>query len=115
MESAWKDLNRVSALAAPTDAGVARLRDVLVKLALAEVRAMLEAGKPLQALEAIARLRERPADSPAIPPLADCARDWQTALDHADRGEFDQARPLLTRIRTAWALERPASTGTRSR
>src|SRR4051812_28529755 len=101
LESAWKALPRVSALAAPTDAGVARLRDVLVKLALAEVRAMLEAGKPLQALEAIARLRERPADSPAVPPLADCARDWQTALDHADRGEFDQARPLLARIRTA--------------
>ena len=56
VEAAWKDLNRVVALAAPTDAGVARLRDVLVKLALAEIRAMLEAGKPLQALESIARL-----------------------------------------------------------
>src|SRR5689334_13404339 len=56
VEAAWKDLTRVSGLAAPTDAGVARLRDVLVKLALAEVRAMLEAGKPIQALEAIARL-----------------------------------------------------------
>lgn len=101
VEAAWHDLSRVGDLAAPTDAGVSRLRDVLVKLALAEVRAMLEAGKPLQALEAVARLRERPADSPAIPPLADCARDWQGAIDHADRGEFDQARPLLARVRTA--------------
>jgi hypothetical protein len=101
VEAAWKDLTRVSALAAPTDAGVARLRDVLVRLALAEVRAMLEAGKPIQALEAIARLRERPAESPALPPLADTARDWQTAIDHADRGEFDQTRPLLARVRTA--------------
>ncbi|HEX3148313.1 MAG TPA: FHA domain-containing protein [Gemmataceae bacterium] len=101
VEAAWKDLTRVSALAAPTDAGVSRLRDVLVKLALAEVRAMLEAGKPLQALEAITRLRERPAESPALAPLADCARDWQSALDHADRGEFDQTRPLLARVRTA--------------
>jgi hypothetical protein len=101
IEAAWKDLNHVSALAAPTDAGVARLRDVLVKLALAEIRAMLEAGKPLQALEAITRLRERPAASPALPPLADTARDWQAALDHADRGEFDQAHPLLARVRTA--------------
>ena len=74
VEAAWKDLTRVAALAAPTDAGVTRLRDVLVRLALAEVRAMLEAGKPIQALEAIARLRERPADSPALPPLADTAR-----------------------------------------
>jgi hypothetical protein len=101
VEAAWKDLTRVSALATPTDAGVARVRDVLVKLALAEVRAMLEAGRPLQALEAVARLRERPADSPALQPLADCARDWQAATDHADRGEFDQARPLLARVRTA--------------
>src|SRR5438270_11897820 len=82
VEAAWKDLTRVSALAAPTDAGVSRLREVLIKLALAEIRAMLEAGKPLQALEAIARLRERPADSPALAPLADCARELPTDSDH---------------------------------
>jgi hypothetical protein len=33
--------------------------------------------------------------------LADTAREWQSAIDHADRGEFDQVRPLLARVRTA--------------
>jgi hypothetical protein len=99
VESAWKDLNRVSGVAAPADAGVTRLRDTLLRLALAEIRAMLEAGKPLQALEAIARLRERPADHPALPSLQEAARDWQSAIDHADRGEFEQARPALARVR----------------
>jgi FHA domain len=99
IEAAWKDLLRVSPLATPVDPGVARLREVLVKFALAEIRAMLEAGKPLQALEAISRLRERPGDSPALQPLDDAARNWQVAFDHADRGEFEQARPALAKVR----------------
>src|SRR6266542_1050042 len=37
IEAAWKDLLRVSPLATPVDPGVARLRDVLVKFALAEI------------------------------------------------------------------------------
>jgi hypothetical protein len=101
VEAAWKDLNRVTPIATPVDPGVSKLRDVLVRLALAEVRAMLEAGKPLQALEAIARLRERPADSPALPPLEDAARNWQSAIDHADRGEFELAHPALAKVRPA--------------
>jgi hypothetical protein len=99
IESAWKDLIAVTVLATPVDPGVSRLRDVLVRLALAEMRAMLEAGKPLQTLEAIARLRERPADSPALPSLEEAAKSWQTAIDHADRGEFELARPALARVR----------------
>jgi hypothetical protein len=103
VEAAWKDVLRVSPLATPVDPGVTRLRDILVRLALAEVRAMLEAGKPLQALEAIARLRERPADSPALPQLEEAARNWQSAIDHADRGEFELSRPALARVRPALA------------
>jgi hypothetical protein len=99
VEAAWKDLAYVSPLATPVDPGVSRLRDVLVRLALAEIRALLEAGKPLRALEAIARLRERPADSPAIAPLEEAARHWQAAIDFADRGEFEQVRPALEKIR----------------
>ena len=99
IEAAWKDLLAVTPLATPVDPGVTKLRDVLIRLALAEIRAMLEAGKPLRALEAIARLRERPADSPAIGPLEDAARNWQSAIDFADRGEFEQVRPCLERVR----------------
>ncbi len=99
IEAAWKDLNRVSPLATPVDPGVSQLKEVLVRLALAEIRAMLEAGKPLQALEAIGRLRERPSDPPALPALEEAARHWQSAIDHSDRGEFEQARPSLARVR----------------
>ncbi len=100
VEAAWKDLLRVGPLATPVDPAVSRLREVLVRLALAEIRAMLEAGKPLRALEAITRLRERPADSPTIVPLEEAARNWQGAIDHADRGEFEQVRPALEKVRT---------------
>lgn len=99
IESAWLELNRATAVASPTDPAVMHLRDVLVRLAVAELKAMLEAGKPLAAIEAIARFRERPADSPAITPLDEAARDWQLAIDHSDRGEFEQARPALARVR----------------
>ena len=116
VEAAWKDLNRVTPIATPVDPGVSKLRDVLVRLALAEVRAMLEAGKPLQALEAIARLRERPADSPALPPLEEAARNWQSAIDHADRGEFELAHPALAKVRPADSdPARAVWTATRSR
>ena len=42
VEAAWKDLIRVTPIATPVDPGVSKLRDVLVRLALAEIRAMLE-------------------------------------------------------------------------
>lgn len=99
VEAAWKDVIHVSPLATPVDPGVTRIKEVLIRLALAEVRAMLEAGKPLQALEAISRLRERPATSPSVAPLEEAARHWQAAIDHADRGEYEQARQALIRVR----------------
>lgn len=99
VEAAWKDLVRVTPLATPVDPSVSKLRDVLVRFALAEIRAMLEAGKPLKALEAIARMRERPADSPALAQLEEAARNWQAAIDFADRGEFEQVRPALEKVR----------------
>jgi hypothetical protein len=99
IEGAWKDLGRVTTLGAPADPNVVRLREILSRLAVAEVRAMLEAGKPIQALESIARFRERPADSPALVALEEAARAWQDAIDAADRGEFAQARPALEKVR----------------
>lgn len=99
IDGAWRDLIRVEAIAPPTDPGISKLRETLVRLALAEIRAMLEAGKPLQALEAIDRLKERPATATALPILEEAARDWQTAIDQADRGEFTQARVALDRVR----------------
>lgn len=99
IETAWKDLGRVTVVGAPADPGVVKLREILARLAGAEIRAMLEAGKPIQALEAVARFKERPAESPALTPLEEAARGWQEAIDFADRGEFAQARPALARVR----------------
>ena len=99
VEAAWTDLIRVETFAAQADPGVSRLRDVLIRLGLAEIRAMLEVGKPLQALETVAALKERPATSPALPALEEAAREWQSAIDHADKGDFAQSRPALDRAR----------------
>lgn len=99
VESAWKDLALASSLASATDPGVNKLRETLVNHSIAELRAMLEAGKPLQGLEAIARFRERSVNSPAMPALEEAALAWQAAIDHADKGEFPQSRPLLDRVR----------------
>ena len=99
IEAAWKDLGLAASLSSATDPGVSKLREVLVGEAVSELRAMLEAGKPLQALEGIARFRERSASSPAIAPLEEAAVSWQAAIDHADKGEFAQAHPMLDRVR----------------
>jgi hypothetical protein len=99
VEAAWKDLSRVSQVASAGDPGVTKLREVLTRLALAEIRAMLEAGKPLQAIEAISRFKERPADSPFLLPLEEAARSWQMGIDHADKGDFNLARPEIDGIR----------------
>lgn len=99
VDAAWDDLNAATSLSSTSDPGVNRLRENLVNHSVAELRAMLEAGKPLQCLEAIGRFRERNAPSLAVTPLEEAARDWQAAIDHADKGEFTLARPLLDRVR----------------
>lgn len=99
IEAAWKDLALAASLSSATDPGVSKLREILMSQAVAEIRAMLEAGKPLQALEAIARFRERNANSPAIPVLEEAATAWQAAIDHADKGEFALAHPMLDKVR----------------
>jgi FHA domain len=98
VEAAWADLVRLEALA-DGDGGVVRLRDKLTRLGIAEIRASLEAGSPLQALKAAARLKERPATSPEIAPLVESAQEWVIAVENADRGDFASARTALERIR----------------
>lgn len=97
-ETAWADLLRVEKLA-PTDSDVARLRETLTRLGLAEIRASLEAGKPVQAVQAIARLRERPAQSQEIDVLEEAAQDWVLAIEIAERGDFALGRSTLERVR----------------
>ena len=98
VEAAWADLLRVEKLA-PTDSDVIRLRETLTRLGLAEIRAALEAGKPVQALQAIAHLKERPAKTQEMAPLEEAAQDWILATEIAERGDFPLARSSMERVR----------------
>jgi hypothetical protein len=102
IEGAWRDLNNAGPIATPSDPLAMKLRDSLVRLAIAEMRAMLEAGKPLEVIEAITLLKERPADSPALPGLELAAKAWQSAIDHACTGATDVGpRPLRRKYELA--------------
>lgn len=98
VEAAWADLKRAESLA-PGDFKVNELREMLTRLGLAEIRACLECGKPLQAIKSAAKLKERPAHSPEIAPLEEAAQEWMRAQEIADRGDFTLAREILERVR----------------
>lgn len=98
VEAAWSDLLRVERLA-PSDRDVVKLRETLTRLGLAEIRAALEAGKPVQAVQTIARFRERPAQSPELVALEEAAQDWVLAIEIGERGDFPLARSTVERVR----------------
>ena len=87
-----------------------RLRQTLTGLALAEVRAKLEAGQPARAIETAALYRERCVRQSELQSLEEIARDWIGAQELADRGEFPSALAIVERLRESWpalaALER---------
>src|SRR5262249_14845441 len=85
--------------AAPGDSAAARLRSALSRLGLAEVRALLEAGEPVRAVEALAQLRDKAVRLPELEPLEERGRDWAEVRDLANRGEFAQALRRLERVR----------------
>src|SRR5262249_61624174 len=76
----------------------AALRQALIRQGVAEVGALLEAGEPGRAVEAVAQLRDRGARPPELEPLEEAARAWLQAREHADRGEFPQALQVLERV-----------------
>src|SRR5262249_35868558 len=97
-EAAWQDLQRAESLAV-TDPKVEKLRQTLTRLGLAQVRALLEAGQPQRANEAIGLLRDRAVRAPELQPLEEAAREWGRCAELADRGEFAQARQGVERLR----------------
>jgi tetratricopeptide (TPR) repeat protein len=97
-EGAWRDLVRAEQLGTGEKSSD-RLRQALVRLGIAEVRALLQAGEVRRADEAIARLRERNVRSPELQVLEEGARDWLKGQDLADRGEFAQAIEAIERVR----------------
>ncbi len=96
--AAWNDLLKAEQTGVSEPAAV-RLRQALTRLGLAEVRALLEAGEPVRATEAIAQLRDRAVRLSELEPLEEAARDWGQARDFAERGEFAQAATALERAR----------------
>jgi hypothetical protein len=95
---AWADLLRAEQLGV-NEPALVRLRQALTRLGVAEIRAVLEAGEPGRAAEAVAQLRDRGARLPELDPLEEGAKDWVVARDLADRGEFAHARTTLERVR----------------
>jgi hypothetical protein len=95
--AAWSDLLRAEQLGL-TDTGVVRLRQALTRLGLSDARALLDAGEPTRAVEAIAQLRDRAVRQPELDPLEEAAKDWVQARDLADRGDFAQAGHAVERV-----------------
>lgn len=97
-EAAWHDLLQAEQLDRDNrDAD--RLRQALVRLGLAEVRALLQAGEPARAAETVARLRERSVRQPELLLLDEAAKGWLQARDQASRGEIARALTLAERVR----------------
>jgi tetratricopeptide (TPR) repeat protein len=97
-EAAWHDLLQAEQLDRDNrDAD--RLRQALVRLGLAEVRAQLQAGEPARAAEVIGRLRERSVRQPEVLLLEEAAKGWLQARDQASRGEVARAVELAERVR----------------
>jgi tetratricopeptide (TPR) repeat protein len=98
VEAAWRDLIQAEQLQT-AERSPERLRQALMRLGVAEVRAQLQAGEPQRAEEAAARLKSRGARTPELQVLEEAARGWLGARQLADRGEFAQALEALQRTR----------------
>ncbi|MBY0459545.1 MAG: hypothetical protein K2V38_19670 [Gemmataceae bacterium] len=99
-EAAWRDLLAAESLNTGEKV-VSDLRHTLAKLSVVQARAMLEAGRPLDALDHVARLRDRGVRHPDLERLETVSQDWILAAELADRGEFLRALGELDRIRPA--------------
>ncbi len=93
-EGAWADLLKAEAHA-PHGVEVLQMRDRLVNLGLAQLRALLEHALPGQACEVLSQLQARSVRHPDLPVLHEIARDWLLAQDMAERGDFALAIQTL--------------------
>jgi hypothetical protein len=96
-DAAWRDLLAAEALNTGEKA-VADLRLALARLAVVQVRATLEAGRPIDAIDLIAKCRDRGVRHPDLDQQEQAAQDWVLARELADRGEFLRARAELDRV-----------------
>ena len=106
-DAAWRDLIAAETLNTG-EKTVAELRSTLAKLSLVQVRAMLEAGRPVDAIDQIAKCRDRGVRHPDLDHLVTAAQDWVHAQELADRGEFLRHRRTRSRCAaTPLAANRP--------
>ncbi|HEY1190195.1 MAG TPA: FHA domain-containing protein [Gemmata sp.] len=96
-DAAWRDLLAAEALNTGEKA-VAELRYTLARLSVVQAKAMLEAGRPIDTLDQIARLRDRGVRHPDLERLEAAAQDWVHSSELADRGEFLRALSEVDRI-----------------
>src|SRR5437773_746135 len=97
-DAAWQEVLSAEALNTG-ERVVIDLRKSLTRLGLVEVRAALEVGRPGDATEAAARLRERGVRHPELTQMDEAAQDWLTAAELADRGEFPRSLAQLDRAK----------------
>lgn len=98
VEAAWEDLRQGESLGY-TGPEASRIREKLTRLALVQLRAMLEHDSPREALEAVAFLREQGLRHPEMTLIQTCARDWRDAVNAADQGDFTRALQGLETLR----------------
>jgi len=97
-EGAWRDLLQAEKLGT-AEKSCDRLRQTLVGLGMAELRALLAAGETGRAEEALVTLRQRGARSPELQVLEEALRNWLAAVDLANRGEWALALEAAGRAR----------------
>lgn len=100
VERAWADLVQAEALhTTPRDAD--RLRHRLVRLAIAQLRALLQAGDTARAEELVVKLQPRRVHTVELGVLDEGLRSWVRARELAVRGELGAA---LTAVEQAARL-----------
>ncbi len=98
-DAAWDDLLRAEQVGLGDDSPAVRLRQVLTRQGLAEVRKLLESGDPTRARAAAEQLATRSVRGSELQLLDGAAQEWLKARDQADRGEFNMSLLTVERIR----------------
>lgn len=104
--TAWNDLLLAEQVGV-ADSGAAALRQELVRHGVGEAQALLEAGEPSRAIDALGNLGERTAHHAEVGILEEAAKHWSRGRDLASRGEFGPALQALDRAMQL--LPRPPS------
>src|SRR5262249_11584082 len=90
IDDAWADLLQAEGLKTAEKAPD-RLRQALVRLGIAELRAMLLAGEVARAEQLVHRLRQRQVAAAELGVLEQGLRGWLRAKELAERGELAPA------------------------